>query len=548
MHYHPDLSSSTSSLPSPYKPSLFDLYAATQLNSLLPPTLRYLLTLLTHRYPRYLLRILNSFDEVYALLSLLVEKYYLTTFGGGFVENFYGLKRERVVRVKGGELPRTVATVPGELREKIWIGRSRKDVWKNLVVMVGVPYLKRKLDEAFDVYIAPHNTLIAGGISSGGDDVVTGRPRYSDPFALPPNPTLRQRLQWSYKWFLRKIYPSLNALYFLTSLAFSMGYLFEGTKYASPFLWLVGTRLRRLDAEDIRAFAKDAEEARAVRHNVTGSNLGWRGIFDGRLLYTKALSSLKLFLPASIFALKFLEWWHASDFSRQLSKKASEGLELPPPIITGMGRGRSTQPEADNPLKAEQWKDSTLPTSLPPHGEEGEADTQSTSQFNLSRSQSRLPPAPISLTTHLPILTVPAPPTTDLCPICLDPITNPTACQTGYVYDYKCIFQWIEGTHERQKAWMGNGDKVEGEERWDDEDDDEEEEEEKEDRNTTTSGMNTDDKFQRRPKRRREEGKESESEGERERGRRGWESGAGRCAVTGRRVLGGSAGLRRVMV
>jgi peroxin-12 len=27
-----------------------------------------------------------------------------------------------------------------------------------------------------------------------------------------------------------------------------------------------------------------------------------------------------------------------------------------------------------------------------------------------------------------------------------------------------------------------------------------------------------------------------------------WESGKGRCAVTGRRVLGGTSGLRRVMV
>lgn len=43
----------------------------------------------------------------------------------------------------------------------------------------------------------------------------------------------------------------------------------------------------------------------------------------------------------------------------------------------------------------------------------------------------------------------------------------------------------------------------------------------------------------------KEEGKEEEKRGSRE-GR--WESGKGRCAVTGRMVLAGTDGLRRVMV
>lgn len=51
-----------------------------------------------------------------------------------------------------------------------------------------------------------------------------------------------------------------------------------------------------------------------------------------------------------------------------------------------------------------------------------------------------------------------------------------------------------------------------------------------------------------------EKGKEAErgegkGKGKRGRGREGkWESGKGRCAVSGRRVLGGVGGLRRVLV
>src|SRR4051812_15549968 len=99
------------------KPSLFELLAEQQLSSLLPPTLRYLLAVATHRYPRYLLRVLNNYDEAYALVGIIVERYYLKTFGGSFTENFYALKREKVLRVHGGEIKRTQLAVPDEVRQ-----------------------------------------------------------------------------------------------------------------------------------------------------------------------------------------------------------------------------------------------------------------------------------------------------------------------------------------------------------------------------------------------------------------------------------------------
>jgi peroxin-12 len=95
--------------------------------------------------------------------------------------------------------------------------------------------------------------------------------------------------------------------------------------------------------------------------------------------------------------------------------------------------------------------------------------------------------APIAAQSLLPVYTVPTPPRSDLCPICRKEITTPTACQTGIVYCYVCIHKWVTGAHAKQETFMG-------------------------------------DKM----------GK--------------WESGIGRCAVTGRRVLGGTEGLRRIMV
>ncbi|RDW80941.1 hypothetical protein BP5796_05639 [Coleophoma crateriformis] len=420
------------------KPSLFELLSSTQLSSLIPPSLRYLLAVATHRHPRYLLRILNSFDELYALLMLLVERYYLSTYGGGFTENFYGLKREKCLRV--GEISRASVAAPAVVRETLELRKG--DIWKNLAIMVGIPYLKRKLDESYDIN-APRALLGAN---------------YT---RLPPNPTLKQRFLHYYRWFLRNIYPSINAAYYFATLAFNIAYLFDGSKYHDPFLWLVGTRMRRMGQADYQAIATAMEAAAAKSEG--GSGLGTTSILHPRVLGPRLLGSLRLLLPTSIFALKFLEWWHASDFARQLSRKAAEGIELPPPVISGL---------------------SLLNTNSTP-------STKSTDQVSTEKTDEVEPQRPLlSSVTLLPIYTVPVPEDKSLCPICEQDITTPTACQTGYVYCYTCIHRWIEGNHEKQEYFL-----------------------------------------------------------DRASGRQGkWESGKGRCAVSGRRVLGGTEGLRRIMV
>ena len=410
------------------KPSLFEVLSEQQLNALLPPTLRYLLTVATHRHPRYLLRILNSFDELYAAAMLLIERHYLRTRGGSFTENFYGLKREKGLR---GEVPRASMASPQLVRETLKL--TTKDVWKNLMVLVGIPYLKRKLDESYEVN-APRALLGAA---------------YT---RMPDNPTLRDRFLYYYRWFLRNIYPSVNAGYYFAMLAFNLAYLFDGSKYHSPLMWLIGTRVRRMGAADYQAI--EALSTTPERGHRPGS------LFSPRDLGSRVLSSLSVLLPTSIFALKFLEWWYQSDFAKQLSRKATESIDLPPPVLSGNGQKGKKK------------------NNKKPEPEQAEGETE------------RIPSAedaPIATPSLLPIFTVPFPSDSSLCPICLDDVVTPTACQTGVVYCYSCIHKWLEGMHQKQETFM-------------------------EDR----------------------EGK--------------WESGQGRCAVTGKRVLGGTEGLRRIMV
>jgi peroxin-12 len=417
------------------KPSLFELLSEQQLNGLLPPSLRYLLAVATHQHPRYLLRVLNSFDELYALLMLFVERHFLKTTGGGFTENFYGLKRERALRA---EIPRAQIAAPALVRETLQL--TEKDIWKNLAIMVGLPYLKRKLDEAYDIN-APR-ALLGNAYTQ-----------------MPANPTLKQRFLHYYRWFLRNIYPSVNAAYYFSLLAFNLGYLFDNSRFHDPFLWMIGTRIRRLGEADYKAIALQNAPMPSA-----GGRPGNTSIFSPRNMGSRLLSSLSIVLPTSIFALKFLEWWYASDFARQLGKKASEGLELPPPIISGFSSVALSKPSSSS-------KPASAGASLP------EAGTEVPAPENPLIAQLSL----------LPIYTVPIPENTSLCPICQGDIETPTACQTGYVFCYTCIHRWVKGEHDLQEKFMVG-----------------------------------------------REGK--------------WESGEGRCAVSGRRVLGGTEGLRRVMV
>ncbi|KAF3039488.1 hypothetical protein E8E12_001917 [Didymella heteroderae] len=469
MEFLPTLQSGIDDL----KPSLFELLSEQQLSALLPPSLRYLLAVATPRYPRYLLPVLNSFDEVYALLMLLVERHFLRTYGGSFTENFYSLKRARVLRVRGGEIPRAQMGAPDSVRDASRL--TTGDVWKNLAVLVGLPWVKRKLDEGYDVHAA-HSNLLGPGYDANRGREGAG---------------VKARLMRWYKWFLRNVYPSVNAAYYFSLLVFNMAYLFDGTKYHSPFLWMIGTRIRRLGGADHAAI-----EALAAPKSVGPARPGEGGsIFSPRNLarsvQPRLLSSLKILLPTSIFALKFLEWWHASDFARQLSRKAAENIELPPPVLPSLP---PPPPPPPSSVSLSKQKNARSPAS-PSHKPRPDSENPQPAKID----------PPISASSLLPIFTVPLPADSALCPICSAPVVNPTASPTGFVYCYTCIHRWVAGEHERQVAFM------EG-----------------------SAGFDLDDS-----------GEWSREEGSRE-GR--WESGRGRDAVTGRKVLGGTEGLRRVVV
>ncbi|KAF8437422.1 Pex12 amino terminal region-domain-containing protein [Terfezia claveryi] len=356
------------------KPSLFELISETQLRDLLEPSVRYLLGAVTERHPRYLIHIFNRFDEAYALVMLLVERHYLKTWGGSFTENFYGMKRERVLAVPN--LPRASAAAPDVLREATKLGK--KDIWKSLFMIVGVPYLKRKLDDAYEIHAGGAAANLFGSSYSRRDQLREGA-------------TIQEKIRHWLKIILRKIYPTLNAIYHLSVLFFNLAYLFDKSHYHTPFHCLIKLRMRRLNEADYRAheLTNNASSRHPGLPSLTLTSL-LNPAFLSKVLFPKLMDSLKLLLPTSIFFLKFLEWWYASDFAKQLSAKTNAAIELPPPK-------QGPTPPAEKEMKA-------MPKGVKVVG---------------------------------------LPKDSKCCPICKEEITNPTATQTGYVFCYPCLFKWV---------------------------------------------------------------------------------------------------------
>lgn len=113
------------------RPSFFELAAQEQLRDLLPPVFKYILSVFAQRNPRYLLRIFNKSDELFAIAIWFIERHYLKTWGGSFAENFYGLKRRRVLGSGVGERSKEAVRLTGESEK---LGKS--EIRLSLVFLV----------------------------------------------------------------------------------------------------------------------------------------------------------------------------------------------------------------------------------------------------------------------------------------------------------------------------------------------------------------------------------------------------------------------------
>ncbi|RKP38952.1 Pex12 amino terminal region-domain-containing protein [Dimargaris cristalligena] len=271
------------------QPSLFELFAQDKLSGLFKPALSYVLATYAQRYPRYLLRLVNRQDELYALLMLLVDRHYLRRYGSSFAENIYGLKR--------------VSTDPLRSSSKL----NSRDITRSLCFLVVVPYLKGKLDLLYEKH-------------SGGAVALL----FGDQWQTP----LKERLRTWIKRLFVMIYPYVHAVFHLLPLGYNLAYLLGKTRYYSPWLQYMGIEVQRMTMADyvrIMDIFQQPGLSTAQRLRLLASHIS-----------EIPLDLLNVVLPMSVFFFRFLEWWYTSDFYKS---SLSIPVPLPPKSLKPSSKG-----------------------------------------------------------------------------------------------------------------------------------------------------------------------------------------------------------------
>jgi peroxin-12 len=110
---------------------------------------------------------------------------------------------------------------------------------QSLLVLVGLPYLKCRLDLLYQ--------QISGDASLLG---INEQEERENEALADPHTTRRRRLAIRLIKLFRKVYPYINALYHGSGLVYNVLYLFNKTKYHSPWLHLLGLQIKRMSMAD----------------------------------------------------------------------------------------------------------------------------------------------------------------------------------------------------------------------------------------------------------------------------------------------------------
>lgn len=290
-------------------PTLFEIISSNQLNALLTPTLRHVLVHYAQRYPRYLLQVVNRFDEINFGLRFLVEYTTLKNWNASFIEKFYGIKR--VNRTIPLEKTRNAVSSFVEERRRL----TNAQIIACALSLTGLPLVKDKLDVLFDKLY---------------------------PKLLLNN--LKPQESWNHyiKYHFLKVYPVAVLTLRLLDLLCQVLYMGGKTRSASLVSFLLKLNYARLSGYDYRlAERRNSPMARAdtarVRPPSVDESLAKvmkRGISPLRKTVSAASTTL---FPAAIFLLKFLEWWNTSGFSEQFSKSSQQLSNIEPPCVVPKG-------------------------------------------------------------------------------------------------------------------------------------------------------------------------------------------------------------------
>ncbi len=342
-------------------PTIFEIISAEELENLLSPSIRYVLAYYANRHPRHLIKILNHFGSLNLLIRGLIEYRVLRTWNSTFIEKFYGLKR--VGRPAIGEwITKSISDISPRYEKLRRL--KKKQIWGTLLELLLVPYIKEKLDVLYE-HILPEYLLNK----------------------LKPRESIKDFIRYSFV----RLYPKVELTLRILDIVYKILFISGRTKSASLLQQLFGIQYARFSSYDYQLNEKRVSKYLSPPIDPTSRVRPESSTESLLRMYSKFVRPLKktlifgadTVLPASIFILKFLEWWNSSDAVSNLknNKKEKKTPKLP----------------------------SLLPNSmLEDKGVAGQLAT-----------------------------------TNDTCRICHEAINNPAIIETGYVFCYPCIYNFL---------------------------------------------------------------------------------------------------------
>lgn len=290
--------------------------------SVFRPAISYALKVLASSNPGRWGWIWRFGDELHLCLDYIVQNYYLKNFGGSISEHFYGLKRVNRLNTEKDE-------------EEL----SSYQKYLSVMMLVGVPYAKLKLDQLFE---RVKEEYVSGYLSSNS-------PRKNSYFV-------------HLKRIFIYVYPFLHFSWETIFLCYHLLYIFRFSGVHSPLLHAIGVSLQRLTRQDILA------------HNLQNSLpniMSGRTVAETILAIPSSVTQLlaSVFangLPVVVFFLKFIDWWYSSDNKGAVQSVMQLPVPPPPPQPKPAQHGNQLPPHpAQCPLCK---KVCTNPTALSSSG------------------------------------------------------------------------------------------------------------------------------------------------------------------------------------
>lgn len=316
------------------RPTFFEMSATEHLPTSLRAALLYFLGVMAQRRP-VLHRVLDYSDEGYAALMLLLEFHSLKTADASFSESLYGLRRTTA------DIPATDALPQQELAQAGSRPLSGKQRTLSLLFLVGLPYLKYKLEAAVN---AQRGNALQAALWGRGDpedeDFGDMEPIREVEILHDAQEGIRSSATWREPFkqlvvrALVKCYPWVHAATEGASFAYQLLYLLDATQFYTPALQYMGLIVRRSTGQELMDAAKVIEERRNHEFGRVRGPSHIQTLQRGLLRFTyTALDYAQTGLIASVFLFKMVEWWYQSAEERVTAPSVYPPPPPPPPPV-----------------------------------------------------------------------------------------------------------------------------------------------------------------------------------------------------------------------